>query len=249
MSHLKEFNRYLESKVGNSLYVWGAQGESLKSVVRTWVKRKENSANNVNRVMAFLDKLLPQDFYFYDCSGLGVDWLLKQRLIKSDMTAAGLYNMCTKIGKSQLQCGDWVFLNQGGKIGHIGYVVDDKLNVIECKGREYGVIKQPLSKGAWNAFGRPDKIFKEEDTSSSNVSSSSKIEIGRILKITNPRMRGEDVEALQEVLNIETDGVFGEATEAAVKAIQKKLFPSDSKEWDGKAGKKTIEALGLKWVG
>lgn len=252
MSNLKEFNEYLESKVGNSLYVWGAQGESMKSVVRTWVKGKENSANNVNRVMAFLDKMLPQDFYFYDCSGLGVDWLLKQGLISSDMTAAGLYNLCTKISKSQLQCGDWVFLNQGGKIGHIGYVVDNNLNVIECKGRAYGVIKQPLPKGSWNAFGRPDKLFPElkegSASNNSNVSNASKISIGRILKLTNPRMRGEDIETLQEVLKIETDGVFGPATEAAVKAIQKKLFPSDSKEWDGKAGKKTIESLGLKWI-
>jgi len=39
--------------------------------------------------------------------------------------------------------------------------VDDELNVIEAKGRDYGVIKRPMSKGNWNAYGRP-KYFADE---------------------------------------------------------------------------------------
>lgn len=247
---LDAFVNYLLSKVGYSLYVWGAQGESIKSIVKEWVNKKETSTNNANRVMALLDKLLKEDLYFYDCSGLGVDWLLKQKLIKSDMTANGMYNLCTKVSKSNLKKGDWVFiLNSSGTATHIGYIVDDSLNVVESAGRNYGVIKRPLSQGSpngqWNSYGRPDKLFPELK---GNASSTSSVSITRILKLTNPRMKGEDVKALQKAIETDPDGVFGPDTEKHLIAKQKKLFPNDSSQWDGKAGKKTIIALGLKWI-
>lgn len=247
---LNIFINYLLSMVGCSLYVWGAQGESIKSIVKEWVSKKETSTNNANRVMVLLDKLLKDELYFYDCSGLGVDWLLKQGLIKSDMTANGMYNLCTKIEKSQLKKGDWVFiLNSQGTATHIGYIVDDSLNVVESAGRNYGVIKRSLEQGStngkWNAFGRPDKLFPELK---GNAIATNDVSISRILKLTSPRMKGEDVKALQKAIGADADGVFGPATESKLKEKQKKLFPNESKEWDGKAGKKTIIALGLKWT-
>lgn len=247
---LDTFINYLLSKVGYSLYVWGAQGESIKSIVQEWVKKKETSSNNANRVMKLLDSLLKEDLYFYDCSGLGVDWLLKQGLIKSDMTANGMYNLCTKVSKSNLKKGDWVFiLNSSGTATHIGYIVDNNLNVVESAGRDRGVVKRPLTQGspngAWNAFGRPDKLFPELK---GNAIATDNVPTSRILKLTNPRMKGEDVKALQKAIGADTDGVFGPDTEIKLKEKQKRLFPNESKEWDGKAGKKTIAALGLKWI-
>lgn len=244
------FISYLLSKVGCSLYVWGAQGESIKSIVREWVTKKETSQNNVNRVMSLLDKLLKDDLFFYDCSGLGVDWLLKQKLIKSDMTANSMYNLCSKVSKSSLKKGDWVFvLNSSGVATHIGYVVDDKLNVVESAGRDRGVIQRPLSQGspngAWNAFGRPDKLFPELNK---NVEFENTIIFNRILKLTSPRMTGEDVRVLQKAIGADQDGVFGPGTEKLLIEKQKKLFPNNPSEWDGKVGKKTIVALGLKWI-
>lgn len=246
---LDAFISYLLSRVGYSLYVWGAQGESIKSIVKEWVSKKETSTNNANRVTVLLDKLLKDDLYFYDCSGLGVDWLLKQGVIKSDMTANGMYNLCTKVGKSQLKKGDWVFiLNSQGTATHIGYIVDDSLNVVESAGRNYGVIKRPLEQGStngkWNAFGRPDKLFPELKGNAI----ANDLSISRILKLTNPRMKGEDVKVLQEAIGVEPDGVFGPDTEKRLLATQKKLFPNDSKQWDGIAGKRTIDSLGLRWL-
>lgn len=247
---LDVFINYLLSKVGYSLYVWGAQGESVKSIVQEWVKKKETSANNANRVMSLLDKLLKDDLYFYDCSGLGVDWLLKQGLIKSDMTANSMYNQCTKVSKSQLKRGDWVFIrNNSGVATHIGYVVDNDLNVVESAGRNHGVIKRPLSQGSpngqWNAYGRPDKLFPELK---GNASSTNNTSFTRILKLTSPMMKGEDVKVLQMAIGSDTDGVFGPSTESKLISSQKKLFPNDKTQWDGKAGKKTILALGFKWI-
>lgn len=68
----------------------------------------------------------------------------------------------------------------------------------------------------------------------------------RLLKLTDPMMRGEDVRQLQKALNlvqarprIATDGVFGSGTEAAVKRFQraKKLAA------DGMVGPATRAAL------
>lgn len=249
---LDVFINYLLSMVGCSLYVWGAQGESIKSIVNEWVKKKETSTNNVDRVMSLLDKLLKDDLYFYDCSGLGVEWLLKQKLIKTDMTANGMYNLCTKLSKSNLKKGDWVFiLNSSGTATHIGYIVDDSLNVVESAGRNHGVIKRPLYQGspngAWNAFGRPDKLFPELK-GNSNTGNTNNVSFTRILKLTEPRMKGEDVRILQKTIGADSDGVFGPDTEKILIAIQKKLFPNDTSQWDGKAGKKTIIALGLEWA-
>lgn len=256
---LNEFCDYLLSRVGCSLYVLGAQGQSIKGLADDWIHKTEqtysqNPDDNAKRVMALLDKRLPDDLYFYDCSGLGVDWLMEQGLIKKDMTANSMFTqLCTKLSKAELRRGDWVFIRRGstGNISHIGYIVDDALNVVESAGRDVGVIKRPLSKGspngAWNVFGRPDKVFILSDTDKPSAA-----KIGRVLRLTTPYMRGEDVTALQAALiakgaTIKEDGIFGPATEAAVKAAQKQLWPGKPLEWDGQAGSRTVTALGLLW--
>ena len=72
-----------------------------------------------------------------------------KKIYKSDMTANGMKGKCKLITKASLKKGDWVFrtYKSGAKKGqayHIGYVVDEALNVIEAKGRAYGVIKKPF---------------------------------------------------------------------------------------------------------
>ena len=244
---LQLFILYLLDMVGKSLYVWGAQGESIKSIFIAWAKKMETSDNNVKRITKLLDKLIKDDIYTYDCSGLGVNWLLQNKLIKSDMSANGMYNICTPITKSQLKKGDWVFIrNAAGVKTHIGYIVDDNLSVVECAGRDHGTIKRPLSQGspngAWTDYGRPESIFPELKS----VKDENKIaEISRILKLTTPYMRGDDVKALQRAIGANADGVFGSNTEDKVKQVQNRLGVTV----DGKAGKNTIQALGLIWRG
>ncbi len=78
---LDEFCEFLNGRVGRGLYVLGGQGESLYGLAREWVLSMEerysrNPEANTVRVMRLLEEKLPQDLYFYDCSGLGMEWLL-----------------------------------------------------------------------------------------------------------------------------------------------------------------------------
>lgn len=73
----------------------------------------------------------------------------------------------------------------------------------------------------------------------------------RVLKLTNPRMRGDDVKILQKRLNVTpVDGIFGPATEQAVKNWQKVhdengnvVPPYKGLTVDGIVGQKTWNAL------
>ena len=74
----------------------------------------------------------------------------------------------------------------------------------------------------------------------------------RILKLTSPMMRGEDVKWVQEQLldagysvgPSGADGIYGTDTAAAVHEFQMFVWPNDSSEWDGIVGPKTWAALG-----
>ena len=264
---VSEFCDYLNRMAGCGLYVLGGQGESLYSLAEEFVlsmetRYSQNPEKNTARVMTLLKKKLPEDLYFYDCSGLGVKWLLEQGLIKNDMTANSMYTqLCSKISKSDVRRGDWVFIRSSstGNITHVGYVVDDALNVVEAAGRDYGVVKRSFSKGspngAWNVFGRPDQVFEfsDEPSEEADAAETAVATISRILRLKSPYMRGDDVKALQKALQkkggaLTADGIFGPATEEAVIDVQKQLFPGTPSEWDGQAGKRTISALGLKWT-
>lgn len=48
----------------------------------------------------------------------------------------------------------------------------------------------------------------------------SPVDSGRTLRLAEPMMRGDDVKLLQQLLNIPDDGVFGPATDAAVRRFQ-----------------------------
>jgi hypothetical protein len=256
---LQVFINFLEEKAkSNTAYVWGGQGH--KGLTDSQINRMETSAANAKRVMAFRNVLLSRgipasDIEYFDCSGLGVYPLLNiLQLISYDTTADGLMGFCERIKRANLKRGDWVFrvYTSGSKKGqayHIGYVVDDGLNVIEAKGRDDGVVKRPLSaSGAhyWNAYGRP-RFFKEEIERSETPST---WRVSRVLKLLSPMQQGNDVRDLQAALtNLgfacgKLDGVFGLKTDAAVRAYQ----ASRDLVVDGKAGRNTITSLGGIWT-
>ncbi|MDT7840726.1 peptidoglycan-binding domain-containing protein [Streptomyces justiciae] len=64
---------------------------------------------------------------------------------------------------------------------------------------------------------------------------------------------GSGVTRLQIALNLcysaglDTDGIFGDRTRAALVAAQKKAFPNDSGEWDGIYGPNTRDAIKWPW--
>lgn len=248
---INDFIKYLEEQVKNgSIYVWGAQGQLA---TEAFIKKCE-SGNDEKRALTLYKKrtaagYAPEKIKAFDCSGLGMYWLLLKGLAKSDMTANGMKGKCTLIQKSHVKKGDWLFRtytsgSNKGRAYHIGYMVSDT-EFVEAYGRDKGVIKRKLADVGtyWNVFGRPSYFKDEIDSAEEQAEHAS---FNRNLK---KGCKGDDVRELQKLLNaagddIKVDGDFGKKTLAAVKAFQKKK----KLKADGIAGKKTITALGGKWV-
>lgn len=265
---LDEFISYLKSFADRAIYIWGGQTQVIKGGIvykddsfkkelgeaEAWIKDKETSTKNANRALK-LYRSRKDEFEVIpcvDCSGLGMNWLYnKKRIAPSDMTAHGMKGKCRMINKSDIKRGDWVFRiyksgDKKGRAYHIGYVIDDRLNVTEARGRDDGVVTRAFDSDYWNAYGRPS-YFADEI----NEEISYRIIFTRVLKKASPMMRGDDVMALQVLLNEATDadlgvdGIFGSKTERAVREYQK----LKGLKVDGKAGENTITALGGIWVG
>lgn len=261
---LNEFIEYLESQVDKGLYVLGGQTQVIHSSIvfeddtekkslgtlKQWMERIGQS-NNYSTVYKLYQKRLKAlgdiPLRIMDCSGLGMNFIQNMKhMVKGDMTANGMLGKCKRLTKAELKKGDWVFrtyktgVNKGNAY-HIGYIVDSDLNVVEDYGKTKGVIKRPIDTSYWNTYGRPS-YFREEIEHEEK----SKVVFTRVLKRVKPTMTGDDVKALQTMLNeanganLAVDGKFGTATEKAVKSYQK----LKGLVVDGKAGKNTITALG-----
>ena len=251
---LNEFIAYLEEQIKNhSIYVWGAQGQKYPTLNEEWIKSKETGTNRTNALKKYREAVAAgceKTCRAFDCSGLGMYWLYNvKKIYKSDMTANGMKGKCKALTKAQLKRGDWVFrvYKSGSKKGtayHIGYVVDDKLNVIEAKGRAYGVVKSKFDSSYWDAYGRPE-VFKDE------IEKEPEPKVFIFTRLLKKGVKGEDVKKLQELLNkaggynLAADGDFGSKTDKAVRSFQK----TKGLTVDGKAGKNTIKALGGVWQG
>lgn len=190
-SRVSEFVPYLDGQIG-SAYVWGAQGHLIDfatgNVTRNgklvnsdytkWVKSAETSTDNAARALKFIASRKAagvKALYCYDCSGLAVHWLLDQKkYITSDMSSSSLYAACTKITRSELQAGDFVFrADDNDQIHHIGYVARVTKGVptiVESYGRDLGVVSRPINaSGAdyWNRYGRYPVLQISDDNSDS----------------------------------------------------------------------------------
>lgn len=260
---LNQFIEHLEEQARNhGIYVWGAQGQTGETITEAWIRHMETSAKNADRAIAFWKRQLAEGhgntLRAFDCSGLGMYFLKNLHgLYKNDMSANGMRGKSREIAKSDLRRGDWVFRlytsgKSKGKAYHIGYVVDDDLNVIEAKGRDDGVVKRHLTASSatyWNAFGRPDVFAAEIDGESETPEQG--WTLGRLLKKTVPHMTGADVKAAQAALIAQgfscgtsgADGIFGAATNAATHLFQR----AHGLTQDGVIGKKTCAALGGTW--
>lgn len=245
MKSLNDFINYLEQEIKNgSIYVLGAQGQRYPFTDEWLLYREHNSQSNVNRIKKTLEKRIadgydPKNIGAFDCSGLGMYYLIKEKYLPSDLNANGMRGQCEVIDKTDLKRGDWVFVMEDGRATHIGYVVDDKLNVIEARGRDYGVVKTKLAERNWNHYGRP-KMFKAEIEA-----------LAPIMRELRKGDKGDDVRAVQNALiqngyslpKYGADGSFGGETHNAVCALQKAI----NKAENGIVGKAEVKALGLKW--
>lgn len=185
---IRKFVEYLESHVGDA-YVWGAQGECLTTMDnwKSWIEKKETSATNANRAIAFVNKAKKTPLYAFDCSGLGVRFLLDNKLIKSDISSRGMYSSCKKIERSELRVGDFVFRHNGSRIHHVGYVVKilaGRPQIIEAMGRDAGVVCRDIDasgKTYWNRYGRFEALSNakvQTDTSGNTIVIEKPVEVG-----------------------------------------------------------------------
>lgn len=218
------FVQFLRSQVGKSLYVWGAQGET--DINEAWIRKREsNNEKQVKRILTFWNKLKAKGISpiaAYDCSGLIVYWLLKQGIIKSDMSSRSLFAKSKEISRSELKAGDFVFRHNGTKIHHVGvYVGNNK--VIECMGRDVGVVERDINaSGAsyWNRYGRFMPLINAE------LPTQPKEEVYYLKE--KPYMRSDEIKELQmrlimlgyDVGKTGADGIFGNNTDKAVKLFQ-----------------------------
>lgn len=249
---LKEFIEYLENEVKNgSIYVWGGQGQKATEAL---IDKLETSAYNKKTAKALLKKRIKQGYSnikAFDCSGL-VTKAMEETGVEGkgfDTTAQNLRKYyCTEIKRSALKPGDLVFRKNTTSTYHVGVVVDFDLNVIESRGRAYGVVKRPLNasgKSYWNAYGRPKSLKAEI------VKNEKQIAFTRLLKEKLIKVRGDDVKLLQTTLINKgyscgadgADGIFGSNTDRAVRKFQ----AASKLTVDGIAGKNTITKLGLVW--
>ena len=99
---------------------------------------------------------------------------------------------------------------------HVGVYVGGGYT-IEAKGRDDGVCKRKLSDGNWTHWGRLALLQQEEDKE--------EVKARKIITLTSPMMRGDDIKALQTALNSlgydagDADGIAGKNTVAAIRAF------------------------------
>ncbi len=241
---------YLQTQFDNhSIYIWGGQGQGYPTVNEKWIKKKEDGRHERNALKTYRKAVAAgyeKKLKAFDCSGLGMYFLQNlEKIFPGDKNANGMMGECDKISSGALKKGDFVFrtYKSGSKKGrayHIGYVVDDKLNIIEAKGRAYGVVKEGFSSKYWNRCGRPKffKFYIENDTGEA-----AHVDFDRVLK---KGCRGADVLELQTLLNaagadplLETDGIFGPLTREGVMDFQLKA----GIKVDGIANEKTTSLL------
>lgn len=141
----------------HSLYLWGAQGESVRDISPNNIFAREVSEKEARRVLQSVWLRMRESEFnrarFFDCSGLVVFYLLKMGLIKNDMTADNLYKtMVIPCEKSALESGDLCFVVSGNTATHVAVYIGDG-RIVDARGREYGVVNRQLTE-SFNAFGK-----------------------------------------------------------------------------------------------
>ena len=154
---LTEFILYLESQITEP-YVWGGQHTKLtpQNYVSVITKMEKDATNRKNAI-AYCEKMFQvgkTELFAYDCSGLGMYWLYNvKRIFDHDMTADSMMRKCEIVHEAKR--GYWVFrTDSNGKATHIGYMVSDT-ELVEAKGRKYGVVRTKYNPSAWNKIGKP----------------------------------------------------------------------------------------------
>ena len=191
----------------------------------------------------------------FDCQGMADCYVSEQLGKDINVRARNNYaSWCDIKGSGDIPAerrvrGAAVFMDNGDYIHHVGFLVRpvDPAKpygdwwVVEARGVMYGVVKTKLSQRKWNKWGWMTKYFEYAEVSIDDLPA----EYGdRNLMVGKS---GSDVAALQEDLislgyscgKHGADGIFGKATESALKAFQHDQGLVE----DGVAGPKTFARL------
>ena len=167
---ISEFIEYLNDQIGEP-YVWGGQHTRLtpENYVSVIEKREAQTGGYpggptyAEAAIEFCRKKFDDGatvLYAYDCSGLGCYWLYNlKHLYKGDVNANTMMGRC-KLVTTPPRRGYWVFKLSGKRATHIGYMISDT-ELIEAKGRAYGVTKTTFRERDWSCWGVP-KVFESE---------------------------------------------------------------------------------------
>ena len=242
-----------ESEIG-SPYVYGAWGSKCTPALR----RKYASYNPSQREITFkrcqqlrdsnpknsCDGCKYKGRLAFDCRGF-VHWLFALVMIIISGQAVGSQwndksNWAEKgdiAAMPDLIC--VVFIHQKNKWKHVGVHVGGG-RIIHCSGE---VKTDQLGKDRnWTHYAIPNGLYTAEEIKKAHK------ERGTFMRILRKGCQGEDVRALQEMLNAlgfscgKIDGIFGANTEAAVKAFQ----AVNALKSDGIAGEQTLNLLAAK---
>lgn len=223
MSNTNNFKTYLEySADGHSIYVFGAQGDDLTAMTpaerEAFIRKREHGNEvNINRDLALYARKVAEGYEFiqaFDCSGLIMYFLQNlTQAVDFDTTAQGIYNICDyHPSLNELKPFDIVFNGSDEKhITHCGVYMGNN-DVIEARGRDYGVVHSAFDKRPWSFYGhlqQLDAFIPVDDHPE--------------LRITKPLTKGEHIAELQRILNMykfdcgSVDGKYGKKTEKALK--------------------------------
>lgn len=157
---LSAFCAYLDEQIGQ-VYLWGGQGTLLTPTnYKTVIAKHEKDASNRAKVERYCEDKFASgatELRGFDCSGLGMYYLQNlTRTLPHDLSANGMMGQCelTETPKR----GDWLFRTDANGIAtHIGYMVSDT-EVVEARGRTYGVVRRRYVKREWHRIGTPNCI-------------------------------------------------------------------------------------------
>ena len=168
---LSEFIQYLTDQIGQP-YLWGGQHTELTpdNYVAIIHKREDgrgkyaDGTTYADASIAYCKKLFDKGatvLFAYDCSGLGMWFLHDLKHIYPDLTADSMMHKCEGVTRQgEPKRGWWVFRLTNSRATHIGYMVSDT-ELIEAKGRKFGVVKSKWKKSDWSQWGIPKCMYDE----------------------------------------------------------------------------------------
>lgn len=174
-SIISRFIKWLREQLG-FIYVWGGNGEEMTPAR---IKRMENSDANYQRALALYNKKVAEGMdpvIGYDCSGLVSKFLQNEGIVTKKRNCRHLANMCVKVKEltdvSELERGDLLFRwNSKDSYYHVGVFISEN-EVIESKGRDYGVVEFAINafgKDHWNRWGRLECMLEDVDNDDEEI--------------------------------------------------------------------------------